>query len=219
MSSYNIRQFKISFELMKRDIVRYYIQDIPFFWMQLWNIGKMVPAKIARTFMYKLYLNKNLSSNVLLKLIVASCYFQTNNYDFALNIFNELVNKVESPYIYFMISLCHLYQILNRNSKNKEIKYIKAIRNLNQYTIKRMKSDPIEVAYNLGRYFQFMGHDRLAYQKYCEAYTYLSRKNCLYTEEKRNKVRSACAYNMAMIMKKGGNDEEAHKFLFENIII
>ena len=218
LTSYKTKQYKVAFELIKRNIVRYSIQDIQFFWIQLWNIGKQVPPKISRSFMYKLHINKNLSTNICLKLIVASCYFQSNNYELALNIFNDLVLEIDNPFLYFMISLCYLFIILSRNSKNREIKYIKAIRNLNLYAIKKIKDDPIEVAYNIGRYYQFMGHDRIAMNKYTEAYLALEEYKG-YSEEKKQKMKTTLAYNMALIMKRGGNEEEAHQFLCENIVI
>lgn len=235
MSSFHIKHYKSSFELMKRNIVKYSLQNIRFFWMQLWNIGKNVPAKITRTFMYKLGLNRNFSKDVYLKLVIASCYFQTSNFDFALNAFKEVIqlqidNGIpRSAYVYFMIALCYTFLIINRNSKNKEYKYIQAVKYLNLYACNRRKEFPIEVLYNVGRFYQFLGMDRIAYSKYKEALmqimeneinnsnTHNNASNAVMKEEM--KLKGCIMYNMVLIIKKGGNDEEAHNFICDNIII
>ena len=63
-----------------------------------------------------------------------------------------------------------------------------------------------------------MGHDRIAMSKYTEAYLSLEEYKG-YSEEKKQKMKTTLAYNMALIMKRGGNEEEAHQFLCENIVI
>jgi hypothetical protein len=81
----------------------------------------------------------------------------------------------------------------------------------------------------VGRFYQFLGMDRIAYSKYKEALmrimeneinnsnTHNNASNAVMKEEM--KLKGCIMYNMVLIIKKGGNDEEAHNFICDNIII
>ncbi len=84
MICYKKNLYKTSLELLKNSIIKYDLQKMPFFWVQLWNICTKISSSIARAYLYKLALNKCISDNPLLKLITALCYYKTNYFEFSI---------------------------------------------------------------------------------------------------------------------------------------
>ena len=219
MTCYHKKLYKTAFELLKRTIIKYNCQNMSFFWIQLWNIGKKINPQTLRKFMYKLYLNKTLSSNIFIKLIIGICYFQSNNYEFSLKMLNESVDNFEDcSYIYLIMSFCYLFQMMNRLEKDKKSKFIKSMRNLHLYSIKRIKNNFLEVYYNLGRFYQFLGDDNFAMKNYNNV-LYNIDNDLNLNKEIKEKIKLSCIYNISMIMKKTENEENAHNFLCSNIVI
>ena len=218
MTCYHKKLYKTAFELLKRTFIKFNCQNFSFFWIQLWNIGKKINPQTLRSFMYKLYLNKSLSNNNFLKLIIGICYFQSNNYEFSLKFLNESIENFNNPFIYFIMSLSSLFQMMNRLEKNKKNKFIKSMRYLHLYSLKRKKNNIIEVYYNLGRFYQFLGHDNFAMKNY--NFILYNIDNIFYLDKEiKEKIKRSCIYNISLIMKKIENEENAHNFICNNIVI
>ena len=211
--------YKTSLELLKNSIIKYDLQLLPFFWIQLWNICTNISSSNARAYMYKLAINKNLSNNPLLKLIVSLCYYKTNYFEFCISNLKNLISQYDNnAYLYFLLSLSYLHYAQNKRTKNKHEKYIFMKKYFSLYKIKRNYECPIEVVYNEGRLYQYLGIYKEAYNKYQEVVDKID-KICYLNKETKIKIKSSAIYNMHLILIKGGNDKKAQELLYNNLVI
>ena len=214
MICFRKKLYKTSLELLKNSIIKYDLQMIPFFWIQLWNICKNISSSIARSYMYKLAINKNLSNNPLLKLIVSLCYYKTNYFEFCIsNLKNLIENYDNNSYLYFLLSLSYLHYAQNKRTKNKYEKYIFMKKYFSIYKIKRNNECPIEVLYNEGRLYQYLGIYKEAWNKYQDLCDKIDDVKYL-NDETKIKIKSSTIYNMHLILLKGGNEKKAQELLF-----
>ena len=219
MICFKKKLYKTSLELLKNSIIKYDLQMIPFFWIQLWNICKNISSSIARSYMYKLAINKNLSNNPLLKLIVSLCYYKTNYFEFSISNIKNLIEKYDNnSYLYFLLSLSYLHYAQNKRTKNKYEKYIFMKKYFSIYKIKRNNECPIEVLYNEGRLYQYLGIYKEAWNKYQELCDKIDDVMYLNNETK-IKIKFSTIYNMHLILLKGGNEKKAQELLFNNLKI
>ena len=211
--------YKTSLELLKNSIIKYDLQLLPFFWIQLWNICTNISSSNVRAYMYKLAINKNLSNNPLLKLIVSLCYYKTNYFEFCISNLKNLINQYDNnAYLYFLLSLSYLHYAQNKRTKNKHEKYIFMKKYFILYKIKRNYECPIEVIYNEGRLYHYLGIYKEAYNKYQEVYDKIDMVGYL-SKETKTKIKYSTIYNMHLILIKGGNDKKAQELLYNNLII
>lgn len=219
MICFRKKLYKTSLELLKNSIIKYDLQMMPFFWIQLWNICKNISSSIARSYMYKLAINKNLSNNPLLKLIVSLCYYKTNYFEFSISNLKNLIEKYDNnSYLYFLLSLSYLHYAQNKRTKNKYEKYIFMKKYFSIYKIKRNNECPIEVLYNEGRLYQYLGIYKEAWNKYQELCDKIDDVKYL-NDETKIKIKSSAIYNMHLILLKGGNEKKAQELLFNNLKI
>ena len=219
MICFRKKLYKTSLELLKNSIIKYDLQMMPFFWIQLWNICKNISSSIARSYMYKLAINKNLSNNPLLKLIVSLCYYKTNYFEFSISNLKNLIEKYDNnSYLYFLLSLSYLHYAQNKRTKNKYEKYIFMKKYFSIYKIKRNNECPIEVLYNEGRLYQYLGVYKEAWNKYQELCDKIDDVKYL-NDETKIKIKSSAIYNMHLILLKGGNEKKAQELLFNNLKI
>ena len=212
--------YKTSLELLKNSIIKYDLKQIPFFWIELWNICTHLTSSIARSYMYKLAINKNLSNNPLLKLIVSLCYYKTNYFEFCISNIKELIFQYDNNnnYFYFLLSLSYLHYAQNKRTKNKEEKYILMKKYFNLYKIERNYELPIEVIYNEGRLYHYLGIYKDAYNKYQEVLDKIDNIAYLSNDIKK-KIKFSTVYNMHLILVKGRNEKNAQDFLYKNLIV
>jgi hypothetical protein len=111
-----------------------------------------------------------------------------------------------------------LFKSISRKCKNKEILLIQAHSLLNHYAIVKKNKNPLEVLFNLGRFYQFIGHDREAYANYQELMHSLDDSEIL-GEKNRKDLNRTVIYNYSMLLKKSGNDLAAHELIMNNLII
>jgi hypothetical protein len=158
-----------------------------------------------------------MSENIFLASILGILYCQNGNYHLSLRNLELLKGTVcdEDPFYYFQHGLIFLLKSLSRKVDNKESYLIKANEYFDYYAMRRKRFEPLEVLFNMARFYQFIGHDKLASDKYN---TLLS-KTLLRKNPNREKLYLSSVYNYAMMIKKNGNDKEAHKLIRENIII
>ena len=219
MICFRKKLYKTSLELLKNSIIKYDLQMMPFFWIQLWNICKNISSSIARSYIYKLAINKNLSNNPLLKLIVSLCYYKTNYFEFSISNLKNLIEKYDNnSYLYFLLSLSYLHYAQNKRTKNKYEKYIFMKKYFSIYKIKRNNECPIEVLYNEGRLYQYLGVYKEAWNKYQELCDKIDDVKYL-NDETKIKIKSSAIYNMHLILLKGGNEKKAQELLFNNLKI
>ena len=219
MICFRKKLYKTSLELLKNSIIKYDLQMMPFFWIQLWNICKNISSSIARSYIYKLAINKNLSNNPLLKLIVSLCYYKTNYFEFSISNLKNLIEKYDNnSYLYFLLSLSYLHYAQNKRTKNKYEKYIFMKKYFSIYKIKRNNECPIEVLYNEGRLYQYLGIYKEAWNKYQELCDKIDDVKYL-NDETKIKIKSSAIYNMHLILLKGGNEKKAQELLFNNLKI
>ena len=219
MICYKKNLYKTSLELLKNSIIKYDLQKMPFFWVQLWNICTKISSSIARAYLYKLALNKSISDNPLLKLITALCYYKTNYFEFSIANLKELIKKYKNnSYLYFLTSLSYLHYAQNKRTKNKFEKFILMKKYFYVYKIKRNHECPIEVIYNEGRLFQYLGMYDEAWNKYQELYDTIDDVEYL-NKETKTKIKSSTVYNMHLILLKGGDEKKAQEFLYNNLIL
>ena len=83
------------------------------------------------------------------------------------------------------------------------------------YKIKRNHECPIEVIYNEGRLFQYLGMYDEAWNKYQELYDTIDDVEYL-NKETKTKIKSSTVYNMHLILLKGGDEKKAQEFLLQN---
>ena len=211
--------YKTSLELLKNSIIKYDLQSLPFFWIQLWNISTNISSSNVRAYMYKLIINKNLSNNPLLKLIVSLCYYKTNYFDFCISNLKNLISQYDkNAYLYFLLSLSYLHYAQNKRTKNKQAKYIFMKKYFSHYKIKRNYECPIEVIYNEGRLYHYLGIYKEAYNKYQEVCDKIDMVRYL-NKETKIRIKYSAIYNMHLILVKGGNCKKAQELLYNNLII
>ena len=217
--SYKKKLYKTSLELLKNSIIKYDLQSIPFFWIQLWNICTKISSSIARTYVYKLALNKSISNNPLLKLISAMCYYKTNYFEFSISNLKDLIAKYNNnSYLYFLIALSYLHFAQNRRTKKKFEKFFLMNKYFMNYKIRRNSECPIEVLYNEGRLYQYLGMYDIAWNKYQELIDKIDEIEYLKKETK-EKIKYSTIYNMHLILLKGGDEKKAQEFLYNNLIL
>ena len=216
---FNKKLYKTSLELLKNSIIKYDLQFLPFFWVQLWNICSNISSSIARSYMYKFAINKSITNNPLLKLIISLCYYETNYLEFCISNLKELIKQYnKNSYLYFLISLSYLHYAQNKRTKDKYEKYIYMKKYFMSYKIKRNYECPIEVLYNEGRLYQYLGIYDISWNKYQELYDKIDEVEYLNKETKR-KIKYSTIYNMHLILIKGGNEKKAQEFLYNNLIL
>ena len=219
MICYKKNLYKTSLELLKNSIIKYDLQFLPFFWVQLWNICNNISSSIARSYMYKLAINKSISNNPLLKLIISLCYYKTNYFEFSISNLEDLMKKYkDNSYLYFLTSLSYLHFAQNKRTKNKHEKFFLMKKYFFSYKIKRNYECPIEVLYNEGRLYQYLGMYDIAWNKYQELYDNIDQVEYLNNETKK-KIKYSTVYNMHLILIKSGNEKRAQEFLYNNLII
>ena len=219
MICFKKKLYKTSLELLKNSIIKYDLQLLPFFWKQLWNICTNISSPIARSYMYKLAINKNLSNNPLLKLIISLCYYKTNYFEFCISNLKDLIAQYNNnAYLYFLLSLSYLHYAQNKRTTNKHEKYIYMKKYFSLYKIKRNYECPIEVIYNEGRLYQYLGIYNEAWNKYQEVCDKIDNVNYI-NKETKIKIKSSTIYNMHLILLKGGNEQKAQELLYNNLII
>ena len=219
MICFNKKLYKTSLELLKNSIIKYDLQFMPFFWIQLWNICSNISSSIARSYMYKLAINKSITNNPLLKLIISLCYYETNYLEFSISNLKDLIKQYnDNTYLYFLISLSYLHYAQNKRTKDKYEKYIYMKKYFMSYIIKRNYECPIEVLYNEGRLYQYLGIYDIAWNKYQELYDKIDEVEYL-NKEIKGKIKSSTIYNMHLILIKGGNEKKAQELLYNNLIL
>ena len=217
--SYKKKLYKTSLELLKNSIIKYDLQFMPIFWVILWNICSNISSSIARSYMYKLTINKGITNNPLLKLIISLCYYETNYLEFSISNLKDLIKKYNNnSYLYFLTSLSYLIYAQNKRTKNKNEKYISMKKYFMSYKIKRNYECPIEVLYNEGRLYQYLGIYDIAWNKYQDVYDKIDEVQYL-NKEIKEKIKHSTIYNMHLILLKGGNEKKAQEFLYDNLIL
>ena len=131
----------------------------------------------------------------------------------------ELIKKYNNnPYLYFLTSLSYLHYAQNRRTKNKYEKYLYMKKYFMTYKINRNFECPIEVLYNEGRLFQYLGIYDIAWNKYQELCDIIDEAQYL-NKETKYKIKNSTIYNMHLILLKGGNENVAQEFLYNNLVI
>ena len=219
MICYKKKLYKTSLELLKNSIIKYDLQNLPFFWIKLWNICSNISSSIARTYMYKLAINKSISNNSMLKLIISLCYYKTNYFEFAISNLKDLVKKYNNnSYLYFLTSLSYLHYAQNKRTKNKYEKFLFMKKYFMLYKIKRNAECPVEVLYNEGRLYQYLGAYDIAWNKYQELLDTINEVKYI-DDNIKNKIKMSTVYNMHLILIKAGNEKKAQEFLYNNLVI
>jgi len=116
------------------------------------------------------------------------------------------------------MSLNFIFNTLSRKNKNKTFTFLKGVNLMNTYQTLRNKENPLEVLFNLGRFKQFIGHDREAMKYYNAFFNKIYEVRNIENELK-EKIEITLFYNYSMLFKKSGNEMEAHKILLDNIVI
>ena len=169
--------------------------------------------------MYKLAINKSISNNSMLKLIISLCYYKTNYFEFAISNLKDLVKKYnDNSYLYFLTSLSYLHYAQNKRTKNKYEKFLFMKKYFMLYKIKRNAECPVEVLYNEGRLYQYLGAYDIAWNKYQELLDTINEVKYI-DDNIKNKIKMSTVYNMHLILIKAGNEKKAQEFLYNNLVI
>jgi general transcription factor 3C polypeptide 3 (transcription factor C subunit 4) len=205
---------------MKKSIVKFGLRDCQRMWIYLWEISKNLKFSFLRPALYKMSIAKGLSENIYLINLLANCYLQTGNYDLSFKYLKELKHEhnVNNPLIHLQLGLNHLFKSMSRLNMTKEISILSSNESMTNYSHLRLPVDYKEVMFNMGRYYQFIGYDKLAYSKYDELLSSML-NTCMEDAEYMNKLYRSVNYNYLLLLKKSGNDEEAHRMIMNNIII
>lgn len=149
---------------------------------------------------------------------MANCYIQTGNFDLAEKSLtsSELPNH---PLINLQVCLSHLYKSLSRNNRSKRESLILSNEYLNNYCLQRKHENIIEMLYNTGRFYQFIGYDIKAFENYNKLSSIFCNNNSENDQKKAELIKKSTLYNYALLYKRSGNHKEAHNLLLENIII
>jgi tetratricopeptide (TPR) repeat protein len=221
LNNYKLKNFKVAFYFMKILIAQYDLKDFKQFWVIFWEITKNLDPSYVRSFLYKTSLTKNLTENPFLNTILGSCYLQTNNFGISISylkkVYPQPFNK-DNPFFLFILALDRLYRSMSRKNQNKEFDLLQAHNLLQGYAAKRTLSSPLEVLFNLGRYYQFLGHDKEAYKKYDELLSKICFNRSMDSKE-RELLQKSTLYNYALMQKKSGNEDKANEIIMENFII
>jgi len=223
LTNVKLNNYKIAFIHMKKLMSQYQLKDIPAIWIFLWNIGKNINISYLRSFFYKLSLSDH-DDNIYLRTLIGNCYLQTGNWDLSRKNLETLNYREfgQDPFLHLDLGLNHLYKSMSRNNKQKLLSLMKANDFFNDYAFARIRTNPFEGQFNLGRFYQFIGHDTEAYKKYNEILANIclnvsENTNC--SDEDKELIYLSTIYNYSLMLKKGGNEKEAHKLLINNIII
>jgi tetratricopeptide (TPR) repeat protein len=204
---------------MKKLILNFDLRDNCQFWIYFSSLANELKLCSVRTTLYKLSKNKLLSDNYYLNSILANCYLKTGNYNLSLKYLKKLEKKYtnNNAKFYFVKAMCYIFNSLSRKNKNKLDTFLKGINLLNNYSILMNRENAIEVLFNNGRFNQFIGNDELAIEYYDKFLNkiYLTQMEILKKEE----IQMGLFYNYSLIIKKSGNEKEAHRILIDNIII
>lgn len=215
LNNIQLNNHKTAFVLLKRLIVQFNLKEHSIFWIFLSKISSNMNLSHLRSFYYKLTYSVEMSENIYLNSLLGITYLQTGTYNLSLRHL-DLLNGTKlnnDPMYYFQYGLTYLLKSLSRNNKCKESSILKANDYFNFYAMKRNRSDPCEVLYNMGRFYQFIGEDRMAKDSYHNLMKKINLK-----KDREDLYRSS-VYNYALLYKKNGNEEEAHRLIMENIII
>jgi hypothetical protein len=188
----------------------------------LWEVSKKLKFSFLRPALYKMSIAKGLSENIYLITLLANCYLQTGNYDLSYKYLRELKykHKIENPLMHLQLCLNHLFKSMSRLNKNKELSILCSNENMNNYSYTRLRDNYSEVKFNNGRYYQFIGYDRLAYKQYDELITSLQYSGPeAMGQQEDSKLHMSSVYNYSLLLKKSGNEEEAHRLIINNVII
>jgi tetratricopeptide (TPR) repeat protein len=215
LNNIQLNNHKTAFVLLKRLIVQFNLKDHSIFWIFLSKISSNMNLSHLRSFYYKLTYSVEMSENIFLNSLLGITYLQTGTYNLSLRHL-DLLNGTKlnnDPMYYFQYGLTYLLKSLSRNNKCKESSILKANDYFNFYAMKRNRSDPCEVLFNMGRFYQFIGEDRMAKDSYHNLMNKINLK-----KDREDFYRSS-VYNYALLYKKNGNEEEAHRLIMDNIII
>jgi hypothetical protein len=204
---------------MKKIILNFNLFDNFQFWVYFSSIANNLKLSTVRTSLYKLSKNKLLTKNTYLNSILSNCYLKTGNYNLSVKFLNKLEEEgaYKDPICYFIMSLNFIFNSMSRKNKFKEETFLKGSNLLNKYQLMRNRENPLEVLYNIGRFNQFIGHDREAL-KFYNLFCYKI-GNYMMNEIKKEKIQNSMLYNYAILLKKSGNEIEAHKTILDNIVI
>ncbi len=205
---------------MKKTLLYFDLKNNYQFWIFFSLIANNLKLSTVRTTLYKLSKNKLLCDNAYLNSVLSNCYLKTGNYNLSMKFLNILVNKlnIKDPICFFIMSLNFIFNTLSRKNKNKTFTFLKGVNLMNTYQTLRNKENPLEVLFNLGRFKQFIGHDREAMKYYNAFFNKIYEVRNIENELK-EKIEITLFYNYSMLFKKSGNEMEAHKILLDNIVI
>ena len=112
----------------------------------------------------------NIKNIEFLYIILAQCYLRTGSYLLSINYLVELLKtNPNSSMIYFSLAILYTFVTLSRKNQHKEKTLLIAINLFKKYACLRREFDPIEVEYNLGRFYNFIGLESKAEFKYNKA--------------------------------------------------
>jgi len=204
---------------MKKILLNFDLRNNYQIWVYFSLIANHLKLSSVRTTLYKLSKNKILSENTYLNSVLANCYLKTGNYHLSMKFLDLLVNKfkIKDPICYLIMALNLIFNTMSRKNKNKTFTFLKGLNLMNTYQSIRNRENPLEVLFNMGRFKQFIGHDKEAMKFYDSFFTSLYKSNI--DSKSKEKIERSLIYNYSMLLKKSGNEQEAHKILLENIII
>lgn len=205
---------------MKKILLEFDLKNNPQFWVFFSLIANHLKLSTVRTTLYKLSKNKFLTKNNYLNSILSNCYLKTGNYNLSLKFLNKLVYETDrhDPICYFIKSLNFIFNSMSRKNTNKVDTFLKGVNIMNTYQMIRNKENPLEVLYNLGRFNQFIGNDKEAI-KYYDAFSNMIHQNQIIHPDIKEKIELSKIYNYSLLLKKAGNEIEAHRMLLDNIVI
>ena len=133
-----------------------------------------------------------------------------------------LCSNQNSSMIHFSLGILYLFKSLSRKNNNKERSLLLSYNFLKKYAVIRRNMDYkeiLEVEYNFGRYFNFIGLDGKAESSYCNNLNLLSGVKSNKEDGDIKRIKLYSIYNSAIISKNNGNFKKAHDKIINNIII